>query len=110
MQERIVEKVKEDMVVRVKIFESSAQRQKRGHPAVSQVTESVPLPSLNNNIPSIRTETNGLIHANGIMGQPEELTEELTSICTDDGRGDEEESVSTDSLSEVCKFESKTIF
>lgn len=111
MQELIVEKVKEDMTVREKIFESSAQRQKRGHPAVShgpEVTESDTPVGLNNNIPSSQTEKNGLIHANGTTG--EELTEELTSTHTDDGRGEEEESVSTDSLSEVSKFESKTIF
>lgn len=114
MQERVVEKVKEDMIVRVKIFESSAQRQKRGHPAVShgpEVTESdTPAGLNNNNIPSSQTAENGIIHANGTTGQPEELTEELTSTHTDDGRGEEEESVSTDGLSEVSKFESKMIF
>lgn len=98
--------------MRTKIFESSAQRQKRSHPAASHspnITESDGPAGFNHN--SSRTEKNGLIRANGTTsGQPEELTEELTSTHTDDSRGDEEESVSTDSLSEVSKFESKTLF
>lgn len=102
------------MTVRAKIFESSAQRQKRGPPTVShgpEVTECDTSVGLdNNNFPSSQTEKNGLIHAIGTTGEPEELTEELTSTQTDDGRGEEDESVSTDSLSEVSKFESKRIF
>lgn len=110
-----MEKVKEDMIVRTKIFESSAQRQKRGHPAVShgpEVTGSDTPAGFNNNndIPSSQAAKNGLIHANGTTGQPEELREERTSTHTEEGRGEEEESVSTDSLSEVSKFESKMIF
>uniref|UniRef100_H3CBW0 Tudor and KH domain containing n=1 Tax=Tetraodon nigroviridis TaxID=99883 RepID=H3CBW0_TETNG len=108
-KERIVDKVKEDMTVRAKIFESSAQRQRRGLPAGSHgpgVAESdAPAGLDNNNIPGSQTEENGLVRANGTPGQPEELTEEPTSTQTDDGGGEEEESVSTDSLSEVSKFE-----
>lgn len=97
------------MIVRAKICESSAQRQKRGHTTVGygpEVTEREAPVGLNNNIPSSDPEKNRLIHANGTTGQPEDLTEELTSTHTDDG---EEESVSTNSLSEVSKFESRTI-
>lgn len=106
VQEQIVEKVKEGLLVRAKIFQSSAQRHKRG-----QIPENH-RPGLNNNIPSSQTQKNGLIHAKRTRAQPEELTEELreelTSTHTDDGREEEEEeSVSTDSLSEVSKFESK---
>ncbi|XP_056874042.1 tudor and KH domain-containing protein isoform X1 [Takifugu flavidus] len=104
-KEFIIEKVKEDMIVRAKICESSAQRQKRGHTTVGygpEVTEREAPMGLNNNIPTSDPEKNRLIHANGTTGQPEDLTEELTSTHTDDG---EEESVSTNSLSEVSKFE-----
>lgn len=120
LQEQIVEKVKEGMIVRAKIFESSAQRQKRGPPAVNhrpEITEKHTPAGLNNNnniIPSGQMQTNGLLHANGTTAQPEELREELreelTSTHTDDGGEDEEESISADSLSEVSKFESKTTF
>lgn len=101
--------------MRTKIFEASAQRQKRGHPAVShgpEVPDSDMLAGLNidTDIPGSETAKNGLNHANGTTGRPEELREERTSTHTEDGRGEEEESVSTDSLSEVSKFESKTIF
>lgn len=127
-----MEKVKEGMIVRAKIFESSAQRQKRGPPAVNhrpEITEKHTPAGLNNNnniIPSSQMQTNGLLHANGTTAPPEELrgelrgelreelaeelAEEPTSTHTDDGGEDEEESVSTDSLSEVSKFESKTTF
>lgn len=94
--------------MRAKIFESSAQREKRGHTAVSHgsgVTKSGASLALNNNIPDTQAEKNRLIHANGTMGQPEELT----STNIDDDRDEEEGSVSADSLSEVSKFESKSI-
>lgn len=95
--------------MRAKICESSAQRHKRGHTTVGyapEVTEREAPVGLNNNIPSSDPEKNRLIHANGTTGQPEDLTEELTSTHTNDG---EEESVSSNSLSEVSKFESRTI-
>lgn len=95
--------------MRAKISESSAQRQKRGHTTVGyspEVTEREAPVGLNNNIPGSDPEKNRLIHANGTTEQPEDLTKELTSTHTDDG---EEESVSTNSLSEVSKFESRTI-
>lgn len=101
------------MIVRAKVCESSAQRQRRGHTTLSHdpgVTERDTAVGLNNNIPSSQAEKNGLIHANGTSGHPEDLTDELTSTQTDDDRDEEEESVSTDSLSDVSKkFESKTI-
>uniref|UniRef100_A0A3Q3XF43 Tudor domain-containing protein n=1 Tax=Mola mola TaxID=94237 RepID=A0A3Q3XF43_MOLML len=83
-KELILEKVREDMTVRAKISQSSALRQKRE----SEAPE------------------NGLNHANGSTGEPEYVSnkmEELTSTTTDYHK--EEESVSTDSLLEISKFE-----
>uniref|UniRef100_A0A3Q1JU82 Tudor domain-containing protein n=1 Tax=Anabas testudineus TaxID=64144 RepID=A0A3Q1JU82_ANATE len=68
-EELILEKVREDMVVRTKISQSSALRQKRGHTVVNQ---------------------------------PENKMEDLKISRSTDN---EEESLSTDSLSEVSKFE-----
>lgn len=115
LQELILGKVREDMTVRSKISQSSALRRKRGHTAVNHKPESteteVPV-GLNNNSPYTQTEKNGLIHVNGTTGEVEygsDKIEALTSTNTDDDR--EEESVSTDSLSEISKFESEfTVF
>lgn len=114
LQELILGKVREDMMVRTKISQSSALRQKRGHTAVSQRPESTETEApvgLNNNSPYTQTEKNGLIHANGTTGEPgygSDTMEELKSTSTDDNK--EEESVSTDSLSEISKFESEFTF
>lgn len=116
LQELILGKVREDMTVRSKISQSSALRRKRGHTAVNHKPESmeteVPV-GLNNNSPFTQTEKNGLIHVNGTTGEIEygsDKIEELKSTNTDDDR-EEEESVSTDSLSEISKFESEfTVF
>ncbi|XP_041819344.1 tudor and KH domain-containing protein isoform X1 [Chelmon rostratus] len=108
-KELILEKVREDMMVRTKISQSSALRQKRGHTALNQrpdSTETEAPVGLNNNGPYPQAEKNGLIHANGTTGEPEDMldtTEELEITNTDNKQ--EEESFSTDSLSEISKFE-----
>lgn len=104
-RELILEKVREDMMVRTKISQSSALRQKRGHTAVNHSTETEAPVALNNNGPFAQIEKNGLIHANGTIEEPEDpldKTEDLTITNTDSR---EEESVSTNSLSEISKFE-----
>lgn len=102
------------MMVRTKISQSSAQRQKRGHTAVNQrpdSTETQAPVGLNNNGPYSQTEKNGLIHANGTTGEPEGILdklEELKIINTDINK--EDDSLSADSLSEISKFESEFTF
>lgn len=102
------------MMVRTKISQSSAQRQKRGHTAVNQrpdSTETQAPVGLNNNGPYSQTEKNGLIHANGTTGEPEGILdklEELKIINTDNNK--EDDSLSADSLSEISKFESEFTF
>lgn len=101
-------------MVRTKISQSSAQRQKRGHTAVNQrpdSTETQAPVGLNNNGPYSQTEKNGLIHANGTTGEPEGILdklEELKIINTDNNK--EDDSLSADSLSEISKFESEFTF
>ncbi|XP_033467983.2 tudor and KH domain-containing protein isoform X1 [Epinephelus lanceolatus] len=110
-KELILEKVKEDTMVRTKITQSSAQRQKRGHTAANQRQDSKETEApvgLNNNGPYAQTEKNGLIHANGTTGEPETIFDkfkELKITSTDNNQEEEEESVSADSLSEISKFE-----
>ncbi|XP_035812677.1 tudor and KH domain-containing protein isoform X2 [Amphiprion ocellaris] len=110
-KELILEKVREDMMVRTKISQSSALRQKRGHDVVNQKPESEetePPLGVNNNGPFSQTEKNGLIHANGTTKQPENIfdkVEELKISKTVRKEEEEEESISTESLSEVSKFE-----
>ncbi|XP_037610991.1 tudor and KH domain-containing protein isoform X1 [Sebastes umbrosus] len=112
-KELILEKVREDTVVRTKISQSSALRQKRGHTAVNQRPDSTGTEApvgLNNNGPYAQTEKNGHIHANGTAGEPEnsfDKIEELKITNTDNKQEEEdsEESVSADSLSEISKFE-----
>lgn len=110
VQELILEKVRVDMIARAKISQSSAQRQKRGHTALNQRPDStdtkVPL-SVNNNDPYSQVEKNSVLHAKGTTGEPEQKLQELTCTNTDDNN-EEEECVSTDSLSEISKFESET--
>ncbi|XP_035523133.1 tudor and KH domain-containing protein isoform X3 [Morone saxatilis] len=108
-KELILEKVREDMMVRTKISQSSALRQKRGPTAVNHRVDSAGTEApvgLNNNGLCSQTEKNGLIHTNGGTEEPEDVsdkTEELKITNTD--KEEEEESVSTDSLSEISKFE-----
>lgn len=112
-KELILEKVREDTVVRTKISQSSALRQKRGHTAVNQRPDSTGTEApvgLNNNGPYAQTEKNGHIHANGTAREPEnsfDKMEELKITNTDNKQEEEdsEESVSADSLSEISKFE-----
>lgn len=101
--------------MRAKISQSSALRQKRGNTTVIQIhdgKESEAPVALNNNDSYTQTEENGLIHANGSTGEPQYVSnkmEELISTTTDYHK--EEESVSTDSLLEISKFESEfTVF
>ncbi|XP_035468422.2 tudor and KH domain-containing protein isoform X2 [Scophthalmus maximus] len=111
-KELILEKVREDTMVRTKISQSSALRQKRGNAIINQrvdSTETEAPAGLNNNGLYSQTEKNGLIHACGPAGEPEnnlDKMEELKFSSTDNNKEeDEEESLSTDSLSEVSKFE-----
>uniref|UniRef100_A0AAQ6AA21 Tudor domain-containing protein n=1 Tax=Amphiprion ocellaris TaxID=80972 RepID=A0AAQ6AA21_AMPOC len=76
-KELILEKVREDMMVRTKISQSSALRQKRGHDVVNQKPEK------------------------NIFDKVEELKISKTVRKEEE----EEESISTESLSEVSKFE-----
>ncbi|KAM4715703.1 tudor and KH domain-containing protein isoform 1-T1 [Anableps anableps] len=104
-KEMILERVGQDAVVRSKISQSSALRQKRGHKVVNPdpcCTEPKSPVGLNNNGPVSYVEKNGLVHS-----------KEITTECvfhkmkglkgTDDQ--EEESSVSTDTLSEMSKFE-----
>ncbi|XP_076616613.1 tudor and KH domain-containing protein isoform X1 [Chaetodon auriga] len=108
-KELILEKVREDTMVRTKISESSALRQKRGHTAVTQRPDSAETKApvgLNNNGPYPQAEKNGLIHANGTTGEPEAILDTVKELkVTDTDDKQEEESFSTDSLSEISKFE-----
>ncbi|XP_026208039.1 tudor and KH domain-containing protein isoform X2 [Anabas testudineus] len=106
-EELILEKVREDMVVRTKISQSSALRQKRGHTVVNQPesTETEAPVGLNNNGPYSQTEKNGLVYANGTMGEPENILDKMEDLKISRSTDNEEESLSTDSLSEVSKFE-----
>lgn len=102
-------------MVRTKISQSSALRQKRGHTTVNQrpdSTETEAPVGLNNNGPYSQTEKNGHIHANGTTGEPEDIFDKMELKITNlDNRGEEEEeSVSTDSASEISKFESEFTF
>lgn len=95
-------------MVRMKISQSSAQRKKRGQTAENHNPEPEVPVGLNNNGPYAQTEKNGLIHtsssaaeeAGDIFGKLKEL--KITVKETD-----QEESVSSESNSEVSKFESK---
>ena len=101
-QEMIQEKVREDVMVRTKISQSSALRQKRGHSAVNQqpgVVETEPLLGLNNNEPAPQKQKNGPVHANGSTGGSQNIFEQLEEE-------EEEESLSTESPSDMSKFES----
>lgn len=99
-------------MVRTKISQSSALRQKRGHTAVNprpDSTETEAPVGLNNNGPHLQTVKNGLVHTYGSTGEPENIFDKMEElkISSTESREEEEESFSTDSLSEVSKFESQ---
>lgn len=107
LQEMILQKVKEDMMVRTKISQSSALRQKRHQTGMSQKPDVLKTDSplgLNNNGPVCYTDRNKFVHTNGTVGD----TEMKNLKVTDDQEEDEEEEESfvSESLSEVSKFES----
>ncbi|KAM6963713.1 tudor and KH domain-containing protein isoform 2-T2 [Tautogolabrus adspersus] len=104
-KEMILEKVKEDMMVRMKISQSSAQRKKRGHTAVNQKPETEETVSLNNNGPYSQTEKNGLVHANGTARDREDILEKMEELQITNTTTEQEERVSIESPSEVSKFE-----
>ncbi|XP_041671937.1 tudor and KH domain-containing protein isoform X2 [Cheilinus undulatus] len=105
-KEMILEKVKEDMMVRMKISQSSAQRKKRGHTAMNQKPESTETEApLNNNGPLAQMEKNGLIHANGTTGEPGDMFEKMEELQIPNTEMEQEDSVSVESPSEVSKFE-----
>ncbi|XP_028264007.1 tudor and KH domain-containing protein isoform X2 [Parambassis ranga] len=107
-KEMILDKVQEDTMVRSKISQSSAQRQKRGHTAVNQKpddTKTEPPQGLNNNGPFSQTEKNGVVHINGTTGKAENIFDKIEELKSMTDSEEVEESLSTDSLSDVSKFE-----
>ncbi|XP_037319402.2 tudor and KH domain-containing protein isoform X2 [Pungitius pungitius] len=133
-KELILEKVREDAVVRTKISQSSALRQKRGHTAVDQRTDGTeteaPVGSNynNNNGPYPQTQRNGLIQVNSTAGEPQSVFSQMEQVKItntskkeeqqqqqqeeheeevddEEEEEEEEEEESTDSLSEISKFE-----
>lgn len=103
----ILERVGADAVVRSKISQSSALRQKRGHKVVNPdpcCLEPKCLVGLNNNGPVSYTEQNGLVQSKDAT--TECLLLEMKGLKGTDEQ-EEESSVSTDTLSEVSKFESQ---
>lgn len=99
-KEMILERVRQDAVVRSKISQSSALRQKRGYkvgnPDSCCVEAESPV-GPNNKGPTSYADKNGLVHHRDIF-------HEMKAV---EGPDDQEEdsSVSTGSLSEVSKFE-----
>lgn len=97
--------------MRVKISQSSALRPKRGHTAANEGPdrkESGAPAGLNNNVADTKTEKNGIVHSNSMSAEAKIALEEVTS--SSNGSVKEEESITTDSLSEISKFESKPGF
>ncbi|XP_028331245.1 tudor and KH domain-containing protein isoform X2 [Gouania willdenowi] len=108
----ILEKVDEDVMVRTKISQSSALRQKRGHTAANQKSNSAELHplGLNNNGLLPHTDKNGQVHINRTAGEAvgdvlQEEPEEMRSSTTDSREEEEEESISTKSHTHMPKFE-----
>lgn len=104
LQEMILQNVKEDMMVRTKISQSSALRQKRHHTATSQTLDCVKTESalgLNNNGPIPYTDRNTFVHTNGTTGDTK-----LKKLNVPDDQEEDEDSFISESLSEVSKFES----
>ncbi|KAM8836521.1 tudor and KH domain-containing protein-like isoform 4-T6 [Spinachia spinachia] len=121
-KELILEKVREDTVVRKKISQSSALRQKRGQVALDRRTDGTEGSNYNNNNRTHpQSQKNGLIQVNGTAGEPEsdfirmqqlEITntskkeeKEKEKEKKQQQQGEEGEGESTDSLSEMSKFE-----
>ncbi|KAK2885169.1 hypothetical protein Q8A73_021643 [Channa argus] len=107
-KELIIEKVKEEKMVRTKILKLSALRQKRGHIVVNQrpdCRETDALLGLNNNGPYSQTEKNWLVHACENTEEPENISNimEEEKINTEKERGGM--NISIKSLPEVSKFE-----
>lgn len=101
LQEMILEKVREDVMVRMKISQSSALRQKRGSQKPDAV-ETESLLGLNNNKPVPRKENNGLVHDNSNSGESQNIFDQMEV----EEMEEEEENLSTESPSDVSKFES----
>ncbi|XP_056153157.1 tudor and KH domain-containing protein [Lampris incognitus] len=121
-KEMILEKVREDMIVRMKISQSSALRHKRrsqDHEGQKvEVMEIKPTLGLNNNSPfALKVVEKGLVEANGTIEEPgtfcsdgqelKVLNPEHKEDENEEEEEEEEESdlISPDSLSEVSKFE-----
>ncbi|CAJ1080554.1 tudor and KH domain-containing protein isoform X1 [Xyrichtys novacula] len=107
-KEMILDKVREDTMVRMKISESSQQRKKRGPTAVIQKPEGGDTEApvcLNNNGPFAQTEKNGLIHTNGTAGEAGDVFEKLEELQISNRATEQEESSSSESISEISKFE-----
>ncbi|KAM9817671.1 tudor and KH domain-containing protein [Neosynchiropus ocellatus] len=118
-KESILEKVHEDMLVRTKIVQSSAQRQRRGQMTpmpLADITESVAPLGLNNNCTRPQTGNNGSALMTGtsemLVNHVEKTDQENTSmICEeqlkveDDLEENEITSVSPEMLSDISKFE-----
>lgn len=112
-QELILDKVKEDELVRVKISQSSALRPKRGHTAVNERPdgkEPAAPTGLNNNVADAKTEKNGIIHSNGTSIEANIASAKLDVTSNNSGSVKEEDSISSESLSEISKFESRSLF
>ncbi|XP_028988985.1 tudor and KH domain-containing protein isoform X2 [Betta splendens] len=105
-KELILEKVREDLMVRTEISQASALRQKRGHTVAKQRpdrTETEAPVALNNNGPYSQADKNGLVYANGTAGEAASILDQLEEL--QHSSTEEVESFSADSLSEVSKFE-----
>lgn len=96
----ILEKVKEDLMVRTKICQSSAMRHKRRlQPSNDERTENQ-IPALNNN--SIECEIENLHSGEMCRTTEDDEAKELKSNCTD---SIEDHSLSSESLTQISKFE-----
>lgn len=104
----ILAKVKEDELVRVKISQSSALRLKRGQTTVNErpdYKESGAPACLNNNVDT-KTEKNGTIHFNGTSIEAKIASDKLEEVKgNSNGSVMEEESITSESLSDISKFE-----
>lgn len=112
VQEMILEKVEEDMMVRARISQSSALRQKRGPGVESQrpsSTETQTPAGFNNNNRPPQAEENEHIHRAEAELQREEI-KELNISRLDQDLEEEEKSQSSSSPSEISKFESEFSF
>ncbi|XP_053721452.1 tudor and KH domain-containing protein [Synchiropus splendidus] len=119
-KESILEKVHEDMLVRTKIVQSSAQRQRRGQVTptpIADITQSVaPLCLNNNNCTRPQTGKNGSALLTGtselLLNHVDKTDQENTGMnceeplkVEDNLEENEIKSVSTEMLSDISKFE-----